>query len=539
MFGFAELIQALALFVVAYTITDARFKLRLATAPIRLHYATYLIITFVSLATLITDLWISEAWWMLRNPWLGVGVWQAVLGVLFVGTFLSWLFVGYIRPTPFSRRTAERFFDVVKWHVMFGNEAEIGAVARELKWSAREIVSLCPTLRDFNNDRQKSAEENELRPQDFAWDLLFLMATPRLCKQIVASAPDTVFAFLYEIREQNKREIPIGPFLSAITAEAISNKDSLLHREADQFPYDLIGMSKPWSEAMYGDFDSLLASAKSGRSAIDLDYRVREPWDAGQWRAYSHSVLVAIESFLVSRKSNSGAHIIRSAVDDIKSGCVTFKIGGDVAQLQDEARAKLRVAVDFVQKFVELIEKHRNQNVRLASMKLRNEIQDRDLYDCAAEAVFDICVAVSTVHGDQDNCWWIHYGETWSHLFRDYDVNYSWRVVQFKARRLLWDEVRTLASAPNYRNVRLAGYLLNILGVQVGQRRHNGRPLARLLIPLIRSSYLKLRMDFPDVANSMLFGSVSYDEKGRRLVRTYSRGLSKEGPRVYLDLISE
>jgi hypothetical protein len=52
----------------------------------------------------------------------------------------------------------------------------------------------------------------------------------------------------------------------------------------------------------------------------------------------------------------------------------------------------------------------------------------------------------------------------------------------------------------------------------------------------MKGCYLKLRNDNPDVAESVLTGSVSFDEQNKRLVMTYAKGLSREPSKEYLDL---
>ena len=67
----------------------------------------------------------------------------------------------------------------------------------------------------------------------------------------------------------------------------------------------------------------------------------------------------------------------------------------------------------------------------------------------------------------------------------------------------------------------------------------NYRALYKPVRVWVKKNYLRLREELPDVANSVLFGNISFDEKKQRMVKTYIKGLRKEAPREYLQLDSE
>ncbi len=61
-------------------------------------------------------------------------------------------------------------------------------------------------------------------------------------------------------------------------------------------------------------------------------------------------------------------------------------------------------------------------------------------------------------------------------------------------------------------------------------------PLAKAIHSWTRKHYLSMRQKNTDIAESVLIGSVSFDEVGGRLVKTYFKGLKREAPKSYLDL---
>ena len=60
-FNFAIFISALALLVIVYTITDIRYRFRVAIAPIPLAKLTFFLIGFIGFGTLLTDIWFPNS----------------------------------------------------------------------------------------------------------------------------------------------------------------------------------------------------------------------------------------------------------------------------------------------------------------------------------------------------------------------------------------------------------------------------------------------------------------------------------------------
>ena len=62
LFSFKDFIAALALLIIVYTVSDIRYRFRVAVAPISLFKITYGLIALIGFGTLATDIWISEKW---------------------------------------------------------------------------------------------------------------------------------------------------------------------------------------------------------------------------------------------------------------------------------------------------------------------------------------------------------------------------------------------------------------------------------------------------------------------------------------------
>jgi hypothetical protein len=117
----------------------------------------------------------------------------------------------------------------------------------------------------------------------------------------------------------------------------------------------------------------------------------------------------------------------------------------------------------------------------------------------------------------------------------------AWKIVQFKLRRLLYDEIRDLESMPNYKAARVLGICLNVMGLTMGKRSGYGRDHAALKAAVLawtRRNYLRLREVNAEIADACLIGSITFDAEQSRLVKTYAKGLRPEPDREYLPLQS-
>lgn len=128
----------------------------------------------------------------------------------------------------------------------------------------------------------------------------------------------------------------------------------------------------------------------------------------------------------------------------------------------------------------------------------------------------------------------------WSEFFGIGERTRAWKIVQFKLRRLLYDEVLRIDKiTPNFKSARILGICLNVMGLEVGKgsfgREH--RALQRALLAWTRRNYARVFNQYPKVAEACLIGSISFDSQKMRLVKTYAEGLNREPDRQYLDLV--
>jgi hypothetical protein len=544
-FGFSEFLSAVALLAIIYTIADVRYKFRIAVTPGALYVSTFVLIVVISLQALLTEIWIMEGWWVPKTIVLTYPIWQGIFGMLFLGTFLTWMYYAFIRPPIFGRRNALRFAKELYRCILRGSDDELKVIANELVRSTRSLIKYSRRLPSDLPDRHPSQrhtqkKKNKVGVEDYAHDILLLIANRKLCRQIVAASPVTAEALFEEMESARKYDIPIGQFARNISTEAIAQKGSFLYDESEGYSSGLLGYLKPVSKAVYGNYELVEALANHYGSPLDIDYAQRGVWDAEQWEAYCRATLLTLEGFLAKSWGSGDSYALNRAMHNIESAFQDlYKLNDAPDNYETDIYARFRVAVEFVKNAVALIDKLPNPPKALR--RIREGTYPKNIYDHLALLIFHMCFAASTVKSPPDICWSIQYVTLWGTIFeRIGNDGRAWKIVRFKVRRLLYDEIVQLTTLPNYKGSRILGFCLNVMGMEEGKSKEDFRrdeyALAKVVHSWARKHYLFMRQENADVADSVLIGSINFDEANSRLVKTYAKGLNREAPKTYLDL---
>ena len=157
-FGFAEFISALALLVIVYTVTDIRYRFRLAVAPAPLFRLTYYLIGMIGFGTLLTDIWLRERW-LVPESLISQSMWQGIFGAFFLLLAMTWIYYGFINPPIFCDGNHRKFAQELYSLIVRGSDAELPVIANELARSANTPVKLCrENLPRWGNDGNKKQD---------------------------------------------------------------------------------------------------------------------------------------------------------------------------------------------------------------------------------------------------------------------------------------------------------------------------------------------------------------------------------------------
>lgn len=164
-----------------------------------------------------------------------------------------------------------------------------------------------------------------------------------------------------------------------------------------------------------------------------------------------------------------------------------------------------------------------------------------DIYQSLAELMYETLLAAARVEGPKMFMWHIQHNIVWTGVFeRMGEKSAALAIVQTRVVRLLYDQIKRMDDiGPNYVGVKVVGLVLNILGLKPPSRQTYlpcERSIYHFAEQWAKKNYLQLRAEYPDVADAMLVGSLSYSKNSQRLRKTYAGWLGKQGTRQYLDL---
>jgi len=537
-FGFSEFLTGLALMVLAWTIADVRYRFRVRTAPIPLLGITFSVVVAVGVLTLLTDLWRVEKWMVPKGNFLTPASWQALLGGLFLLTFLTWIWFAFIRPATYGKHNAERYAQTLYRFILRGSPAELAVIADELACSATALVDHATDrgrLKNYQLEREDE-KKNPPKVEGYANDLLLLIADKRLCRAIVESSPGTALAVFQAMTDAKKYGIQVETFAKNIVNDALANKDSFLYHEAEGYESGLIGYHKPLSQAMFSNYEMVEMIG----TLLDPDIYGKREWDAAQWEAYCRVVLITFRSYV---KEGSGGHsfVLYRAKGYIENAASDLYTLNELTSTWDtDSFRRLRVVVEFVKDAIKILEeKGVPDHVRIRERQKHGHPRET-FYDHIASMIFEVIFHASAVRSPQWECWSIQHNSVWGELFNFNHLDGpAGKVVKFKVRRLLYYEIADMKRFPNFKGAKILGFCLNVMGLTVRQGDYDkdSRALQRAVLAWTRKNFAWLHGYNPRIAEACLVDGMTYDADNLRLVHTSpADGLRREPSYDYLEL---
>jgi hypothetical protein len=503
---------------------DVRYQFRISVAPIPLRAITFGVVACVGTLTLLTDLWRAEQWLVPRGDVLTPGSWQALLGGVFLATFLVWAWVAFIRPPIFGRLNARRFANTLYRYIHRGSPAELAVIADELTRSAKTLIHHAI---DYGPRRGMKAHQGtkDKRPsavQMHAGKLLHLIGDRRLCRVIVESSPATALAFFLAMEDAEKYGVDLRIFAENIVAEAVANKDSFLFHEANEYHFGQLGWEKSLSESMFSNYRMVEAIG----TVFDAGDLHSSDWDGDQWKAYSRALLLTFQSYAAESSTYKSAVLHRAMRAIGRCARDLRKLNGvdNPSWHKDDLVKRLSVAVDFVSNAVSILdERGVPDHIRLRLPK-KDRLGSESIYDDLAKMIVELILIAGSVRSPRSSSWFIQQNMVWSELFSLKLNSAAGRIVQFKVRRLLYDELPEMQKFPNYKGSRILGLCLNVMGFKImsGGFGKEGRALQKAVLSWTRQHFARIHAINPRIVEVGLVDGMTYEPENLRLVVTYS-----------------
>ncbi len=543
-FGFAEFIAAFSLLMVLYTITDTRYKFRISIAPtsfekISLLTETFLLTLLIAVGTLLSDVWFEKGWMM--PSFLSVqAYWQSSFATFFVILLSSWIRYAFIIPPVFSKKNYTRFIQELYREIVKGSAVDLPIIANELNRSAPNIVKysniVIPSWQ--KKDEKNRNTKNKFDIGQCAYEILLLIGNRKLCKYIVSNTPITAIAFFEEMTRNRKYQLPIGTFATNIAAEALLDKDSILYHEDEGYNSGLIGYIKPFSKAVFGNCK--LVSSLSHQTPFDIDYKTLSSLDASQLKVYTKSFLIFVKDCLENSTIDTHQTTFNRTLGFITGRCTDiYKINNVSDFYNTDAYRRLEVVSDFIKDLVKLLKEKDGSAIR---RKLKSSGHFNDYYDVLVESMFDVLSNVASVKAPFDTSWQVQHNTVWNNYFSFVDQrNHAQKIIHSRLCRRIYSEIKRMEEFPNYLSIKILGLCLNVMGLQMESKTimpdyRAVKALHKCILGWTQKNYLRIREKNIDVAESGLMEAMSFDENGKRLVKTYPKFLDTEATKHYLNL---
>lgn|GEM_PF-3353608 len=530
-FSFSEYLAALALLLIVVTISDFRYRLRLALLGKHVRPVAFGISILVGLLILLTDFWFENRLpipYFMNNP----NNIKATFGLVFL-IFVFYLnYVAFLRPRKLSERSADRFVSIGIRIVASGDESKILTFLEEIEDSLDAVFQLASKITK-DKDGQPVATDG----QGAANDLILLLADPRVCKVIAKSFPPFAQFVLFAYRDHGFKKTPISLFHRNVASAFFEDESSSVFLEHEGYDTGFFGFAKPTTNVLFGDYNIVQASTDDGASPFDLDYRLLRQFNEKQANAVSRAALVFFEDYLDQTSGNSNS----TALAQLRS-LFTYLLS-DTARLNDpqvaawpsDVLGKIESVVHFAEKAIELLD---SKEIKPSRHQRRGG--SLHPYRFVSEIVFLLIEKGAWVNTEEFVSWEVQHNTIWSQLI-DPTVEYAAHSeIRKQVFRLMYNQIKRMNEHPNFRGARILGtvlYVVSINELDRNDKRVRGQyPIQKVALDWVRQNFISLHDEYPVVAETIMMGSLSYDPAAKRITKTMQGWLGKPGRQHHLNL---
>jgi hypothetical protein len=523
LFGLAPFVSTLALLVVVLNVADYRYRFRLSVRKYNLRRVGFVVSGLIAFGLLLTDVWFNNRLPILHclNNYNNI---TSALAFVFIVSILRVVQICFVSPAQFNRRNAKRFANVVSYEIHQGNKERLATVADEMRPALKAIFA-CACAAVTTHPPRVVPDH-----QGWAHDLLLVLADQRFCALIVDRLP--VFALqCFELAIEYPN-VPFAQLSRNIGQEFILNTNSAFYQEESGFRSGYFGIAKPVTSLVYGTYSLVERCANAGSSSLEIQSFTRSGLDAEQMEGFTRAGLAFLRDYLKETSGRKHSYALARLLDEYKN-CLfgSYRLDSDADNSWDSVEfARVRKVAEFITSAIEALAA---AGIQPRTKRPSNETY-HDLFDSIANLTYEMVLAVSAVSKPRQLCWALQHNTVWNCVFGVRD-NYAFRAVQYKLRRLMFDEIRKMDKFPNFVGGQILGFCLNVLGLSPGSRGQTfGRQEYALRVCAIKwakKNYTRLLVKSPNVAKVCLQGAVTYETSPDRLIWT-SADATKATPRT-------
>jgi len=518
-FGFSEYLASLALFFVVVSASDFRFRFRLICDRIDLRILGSWLAASIGLLLLLTDVWFQNNLLVPKILSNSNNI-KAVLAIAFTGFIFRVLMTAFVWPPKFGPRTAKRIFQAVHQYILEGDEERLRVIAEELHRSLVIIIKFAN--RALSADIPNPDDKIEI----IARRILLLVADPRFCKVVVRKTPMFAILCVNEIQEKSLSSEFASHFIRNVGQEFIKDKDSTFYQERSGYENGYLGYSRPVTNLIFGASEVIQNCASNNLSPLDLSYSDISTFDGEQIEGYSRASISFIRSFLKS-KYHTHPYALRQIFRCFENALGgLYKLNGVENLYLMKEFQRFSETVTFLRSTMDVLDELKITPQKLRIRKSRHA--EMDIFDLISECIYSAILDATTITGPQWTSWHVQYGALWSPIFGLHQSQAT-KVIGFRLRRLIYDEIKFMERVANFEGARLLGFFLNIFGPKINtksavlDREFFG--FQRIVVGWYLNRFSDCRREHPKVAEACIFGTISFDEATNEIVKTYNNQL--------------
>lgn len=357
-FGFAEFLTIVAIFAVAYNVSDDRYKFRIAIAPIPIlpllfHGTIWSAVTLVAVR-----IWFAYHLpipRLLNNP----QIYEIIVATGLLLIMMLWLRFAFLKPPLFSRRNSLRFLQKSFQSISGGNQEELAAAAYEIGRSAEQLVKEArkvERVRDYKNGGfiTKTTHVSELANQ-----VLALTGDKRFCRHVAKNVPWVAEDIFREAGKDYLGTLQIVQFSRNVSSELLADPETAIHHEDEWYNSGLIGHIKPISVTVFGNSKLVEQLAAYGGSPLNPSWKHRQSWSVTSWETYNRLVLIYFDDKLKRIQSNSITSADHQIFNFFEYACSDAYRINDMPENYSNSieYQKFNKVVDFINGILKLLEK--------------------------------------------------------------------------------------------------------------------------------------------------------------------------------------
>jgi hypothetical protein len=273
---------------------------------------------------------------------------------------------------------------------------------------------------------------------------------------------------------------------------------------------------------------------------LDPDIVGQSEWGADKWEAYCRAVLITFRDYVDKGFWNHSFVLYRAKGHIERATSDLYKINGLSTTWDNDTVRRLRAVIEFIREAVKILdEKGVPKHIPLR-IRETHDYARKSFYDHIAGMIFEVIFHASAVRSPQWECWTIQHNSVWADLLTSHHLdNPAGRVIKFKLRRLLYDEVADMERFPNFKGAKILGFCLNVMGLKLRMDNFDkdSRALHKTILAWTKKNYTWLHEYNLRIAEHCLVDGLAFEPDKLRIVKTYlAEGLRREAAYVYLDV---